>query len=246
METFYNKWSKTQLSDPRYIQKLEWKGKNLATLIQRNNLDINSIAEIGGGVGAVISTVRELLNIENADNYELTDFFIKEGQKRYKHIHFIKKDLLKEDIDNDYDMIILSDIIEHFEDDIRIIKKALQHSQYVVLKIPIEKFLFTRFFEFIGMIDEIGVDHSAGHLHRYSVSSVWNLFKGVDVEIIDFFFDRRNPNEDIYYKRKQLNFVQKVYRKFKFLFFLSLHNKQYCKIFGGSLFILLKNKGLYG
>ena len=193
-------------------------------------------------MGLVVNTVRELLNIEDADNYELTDVFINEGKKKYKNIRFIKKDLLNEDIAKNYDIIILSDIIEHFEDDIGIIKKALAHSKYVALKIPIEQFLFARFFEFIGMVDEIGANHSAGHLHRYSTSSVWNLFKEIDVEIIDFFFDQKNPKEDLYYRR-QLNFVQKMYRRFKFLFFLSLPKKQYCEIFGGSLFILLKNKG---
>jgi 2-polyprenyl-3-methyl-5-hydroxy-6-metoxy-1,4-benzoquinol methylase len=154
--------------------------------------------------------------------------------------------LLKEDITKNYDLIILSDIIEHVEHDTGIIKKALEHSKYVALKIPIENFLFSRFFEFIGVKDKIGVNHSSGHLHEYSTSSVWNLFKEIDMEIMDFFFDAMNPKDTEFAldHKKQLNFIQRMYRKFKLLLFSYLSKKQYCKVFGGSLFVLIKSKGV--
>jgi len=45
----YNEWAKKQLLNPTYMKICEWKGENLATLIQRNDLNINNIAELGGG-----------------------------------------------------------------------------------------------------------------------------------------------------------------------------------------------------
>ena len=241
----YNEWAKKQLLDPTYMKICEWKGKNLATIIQRNGLNINSIAELRGGSGVVINVVRSSLNIEDADNYELTDFSINEGRKRFRSIQFIKKDLLKGDITKNYDLVILSDIIEHVEDDIGMIKKALEYSKYVALKILIEKYLFSKLFEIIGVKDKIGVNHSAGHLHEYSASSVWNLFKEIDMEIMDFFFDVMNPKdtEFVLDHKKQLNFVQKIYRIFKLLLFRYFSKMRYCKVFGGSLFVLVKQRG---
>lgn len=194
----------------------------------------------------IINVIRSSLNIEDADNYELTDFFINEGRKRFKNIQFVQKDLLKKDISKNYDLIILSDIIEHVEDDTGMIKKALEYSKYVALKIPIEKFLFSKLFEFIGVKDKIGATHSAGHLHEYSTSSVWNLFKKIDMEIMDFFFNQMNPEDTEFVLdcKKRLNFVQKIYRKFKLSLFSHLPKKQYCKVFGGSFFILIKSKGV--
>lgn len=239
-QEFYEKWADTTRTEDFRIETSKWKANNLLRLYIKNKFKISKIAEIGGGEGIVLNTFIEKLDAPvEAYNFELSQNFIDVGRKMHSKINFIKKDITKEEIKTKFDVIILSDIVEHIENDEDFLKNCAENTDYVLIKLPLEDDLHTKFLRKIGKLSDLGIDHPAGHLHEYNLQKGIGLIKKY-FKIIDYF------NEDVPYalrSSENLTVLGKIDNKIiRRMCYSYLPKNIYSKLYDDSLFVLGKSK----
>jgi hypothetical protein len=225
---FYNQWADNQLKDPQREVILKWKSINLANLFLRNlkEQSVQTICEIGGGEGIVLNSIGQMLNADKLVNYELSSRFCEVGQRTYADIQFKNTEFgLDDDL---YDIIILSDIVEHVEDENKLLEAVSKRCRFALFKMPIETCLVDTdlFYLLRGMTrphdHRYGPEHYNGHLRGYTVSkafsSIGKFFTVLDHQLSDTL--------DFYGTRNQI--------RIKNLF----GTKIIIWLFGGALFVL--------
>jgi hypothetical protein len=228
---FYDHWAASELNNPQRDTILKWKAVNLANLFLRTvgTKTISSVCEIGGAEGIILNQIGHILGANQSVNYDLSSVFCATGSQMFPHIQFNNYEFTG---NNDfYDLIILSDIIEHVENENDFLAMISKHCQYVLFKIPIEKcfeyyltFLLKPRGEFSSL--RYGPNHYNGHLRGYTINQAKNTikkhFKILDSHYCDVLF--------FYKGKKRLRLKKLVGVRGTML------------LFGGALFILAKTK----
>lgn len=229
---FYDQWALKQLNDKVRDSVLRWKGVNLLNLIFRNDLHqkIHSVCEIGGAEGTVLHVVSRGMELKQAVNYEISKSFCLAGQGKYPEIQFENFEFNSNS--KFYDLIILSDIIEHVENDDDFLSHISKYCQYVAAKVPIEKSLFaSKFYHaitFRKIPEELiyGPGHINGHLRAYNVTLANRLFFKY-FEILD----QELSDVSYFYPSSKKEFYKRLVSKRIFIF-----------LYGGALFVVGKSR----
>lgn len=230
---FYSAWAEKQLEDPFREIVLQWKAIHLASLFKRNfpHERPGSICEIGGAEGTVLSVVGGLLGARDQFNYEPSSEFCDAGRGKYPGIHFLNS-LFRGNGDR-YDVVILSDILEHVEDEDTLLVDASARCRFVLIKMPIERSLSVSVLGYLlrgktkppEMV--FGPRHYNAHLRGYTVRSALSIIRN-RLELIEWF-----AIDHSFYYRGSARFA--LLRKWIGL-------SPLMRIFGGSLFILARGK----
>lgn len=230
---YYDTWAVKELQSESRRFVLKWKAANLANLALRSlkTGHIDSICEIGGGEGIVLNTLGYILDVPYLVNYELSTVFCKYGQEHYPHINYINEEFSSKRSEK-YQLILLSDIIEHVENDKHFLEEVSRSCQYCLIKIPIEENLTNHrlYYKLRGQIKPealiYGPNHENGHLRGYSLPKarnvVSNYFSILDESISDVNF---------FYGSERSKIIKHRFGTLATIW-----------LFGGALFILAKSK----
>ncbi len=191
---FYEGWANQQMRDKSRVAVLKWKAVNFLNLLLRNKLEhFNTICEIGGAEGILLDTLDKVIDIKNIDNYDISRTFCDAGKILYPKIHFKNYEFSDNPIF--YDLVLLSDITEHVENDHAFLNTICKYSNYTLIKIPIEKSIINSVFFHAIRFKKIpetlkyGEKHVNGHLRGYTIRSAHKLvskyFSIIDHEISD-------------------------------------------------------------
>jgi hypothetical protein len=174
---------------------LKWKAINLANLFLRSRKDrsVQTVCEIGGAEGMVLHSIGQMLKVDKLVNYELSSRFCEVGQQIYPDIQFKNTEF---SFDDDYfDIIILSDILEHVEDENNLLEAVSKRCRFALFKMPIENCLVNTELYYLlrGQTKPIdrkfGPAHYNGHLRGYTVSqafgSIGKFFRVLDCHLSD-------------------------------------------------------------
>lgn len=195
---FYDQWAKRTLENPRRKAILMWKAVNLANLFFRTLKQevIYSVCEVGGSEGILLNTLGYLLGARELVNYELSSEFCEVGQAQYPNIKFINSEF-SAPVQADYDIIVLSDIVEHIEDEDRFLKDVSASCRFALFKMPIEKCINATIADLRYLMrgktkpEELryGPGHYNGHLRGYTLrqaqASISKHFHILDVQVSD-------------------------------------------------------------
>lgn len=197
---FYEIWAKRELSNSQRKATLKWKAVNMANLLLRNskNEPIRSVCEIGGAEGIVLNTVGKLIDAAEMVNYDLSSAFCEAGEFAYPEIKFINEEFGQRE--TVYDLIVLSDIVEHVENESDFLNMVSTRCRFAVFKIPIEKCLTTSdlFSRLRGRSKpenlRYGPTHINGHLRGYtlnqartSVARYFNILDVQEADVLNFY-----------------------------------------------------------
>lgn len=166
----------------KYIQDVKfWKLKYLEELIFRNkiNNDIKNVVEIGCATGELINLFLQNKQLSKV-GIDISDKNIRAAKEFHPHIKFTFEDYLTyfKEKQHEIDVVILSDILEHVEDDIQMTQDSGQYSKYVLINLPIEKVP-----EYEGR--EYGINDVEGHLRAYSVKDGLKLVENAGLRVVD-------------------------------------------------------------
>lgn len=171
---FYEKWSAA--TDVNSVQRRTAMFRNAELLsgVFDKTLKISSIVEIGGAEGHVINRFAEL-NAPDAKlyNYEISRRFCEEGKQINPKIRFFNAEF--SEASGEYDLCILSDIVEHIQDDAGFLKLTAAKCRFLAAKIPIENCLYDHALELAGKRTPIGKEHPSGPLHEYDTTAAMKL-----------------------------------------------------------------------
>jgi len=177
---------------------LYWKLKYIEKLA-RNKIvkeQIRHIAEIGCATGFLLDNFCKNLNCSKI-GIDISSENIKCAAQTYPSISFFEgtfNDYINENkiTERAFDLIILSDILEHVENDVELLKQAGKYSKYVILNLPLEKVL-----EYKERI--YGMHDKEGHLRAYDIDDAFALCKNAKMEVLAY-FNKRYVDEPVFRK----------------------------------------------
>ncbi|MCF8296737.1 MAG: class I SAM-dependent methyltransferase [Saprospiraceae bacterium] len=179
-EEYIDVRNKNSFSYQHYLNVLRnWKIKFLYKVIP-NGTNINTILEVGCATGDLLANFPCKVAFSNRTGLDISEKNIKEAKNRYPEINFFSQpfeEFVKHKKEK-FDLIILSDILEHVPNDVEMLKIAGENSKYVILNLPLEKC-----WEFKDR--EYGPNDFRGHLQAYDIDDARKLVKNAGLEVIN-------------------------------------------------------------
>jgi len=191
--SFYDNWAKQQLKDDNRISILEWKAHNIYNLIQKANINIKSVLEVGCAEGVLLNYLQNKMPAIQFYGIDISEVFINIAKSNYPLIIFqpISHTLFFKT--QDVDLVILSDITEHVEDDDLFIQQIIPYTKYIAFKFPIELCYLTEsnILNFLRRLlgreskkQSYGVHHINRHLRGYTSKTARRCLKRNNLEIM--------------------------------------------------------------
>jgi SAM-dependent methyltransferase len=234
-----------------YDIAVTWKVNNLCSLVP-DSISFSNILEIGCAMGILLNKVSDSLSIKDRAGLDISAENIKLAKQLFPECTFIQGKvedieliLLTEKQGKKFDLVILSDIVEHIPDDLDFMKKVSGISSYVMINLPLEKCYRNRNRNY-------GVDDPSGHLRNYNRHDAERLAESAGFKIIASFTANAHYNKEhfqIYWKNMRdrirgKSFFKKVFWTI-FYFLLDVIRifapLLYIKISGSNYFALLKS-----
>ena len=236
-----------------YKVTVDWKARKLCSLVF-DGLVFRNVLEIGCALGVLLNNLGGRLNIKTRAGIDISTENIKLAKDLFPGCTFIagtiddyRKVISGIDQDFRFDLVVLSDIIEHLPDDLDFLKKVSKISSHVLLNLPLEKC-------FINRNRNYGETDPSGHLRSYNKQMAVQLINQAGFEITnsyntmsfsdDLFFKMYSKNRSLRVRSKPLflRLFWTAYYYFEDKMRLSGTNVAE-KIFGTNYFALLKSKG---
>ncbi len=233
-----------------YNIAVNWKVRNLCRLIPENK-EFSDVLEIGCAMGILLNKVADELAVKHRIGLDISAENIKLAKTLFPECIFIQgtledaeSGLLKDKQEKRFDVIILSDIIEHLPDDLDFLKKVSKISGNVLLNLPLEKCYMTRNRKY-------GVDDPSGHMRSYDEYDALRLVKSAGFEVITSFTANAHYDKE-YFHLYRNNRKERVMKKdfFKKSFWTLYYSVEdiirtltpgiYIRLFGSNYFALLK------
>lgn len=133
-----------------------------------------SIAEIGCGTGEIIGTFPGE-NINRRVGFDISPLNISCARQRFRNVEF--HDLDFRSWNEKFDLLILSDILEHVPDSVGFLKDASKLARLLLINLPLEKCLLCSFREY-------GPEDPSGHLTKFSMNDALEMFHAADLRIV--------------------------------------------------------------
>ncbi len=234
-----------------YEIAVNWKVKNLCKLVA-GSLNFSNVLEIGCALGILLNKAADSLSIKNRTGLDISSENIKMAKQLFPECTFIQGTVdnietlvLKENQRGKFDLVILSDIVEHIPDDLNFMKKVSKISLYVLLNLPLEKCYRNRNRKY-------GVNDPSGHLRNYDRHDAARLAESAGFEVIKSFVANAHYNRELF-QVYQINRIRRVsekkfFRKVFWTLFYFIQDviriftpRLYIKIFGSNYFALLRS-----
>lgn len=159
-----------------------YKNKYLSELVP-TNIRFNTILEVGCATGDIISRFPIDIPFKNRYGIDISPKNIEFAKNEYPDVNFFDSNFetfLKSEGKNiEMDIIILSDIFEHVENDVELLKMAFTYGKYVLVNIPMEKCWRNRYRKY-------GIHDKSGHLRAYDIDDVKKLIANAGLKNINF------------------------------------------------------------
>lgn len=235
-----------------YTITVDWKVRKLIQLIPEG-FKVENILEVGCAFGVLLNNIADRLHLKAKTGIDISGNNIEAAKNLFpgcKFFHGTLEEFIKiipDEIQNHrYDLIVLSDIVEHIPDDLGFMEMVKKTSSYVLLNLPLEKSFNTRNRQY-------GEQDPSGHLRCYDEEDARRLVTTAGFVVIASFTAIGFFDKSFYemYKKNRTKRVQSKplpQRLFWSLFYyaedkVKLLNEGFTgKIIGTNYFALLKSK----
>ncbi len=209
-----------------------FKADKILKILQENSISFNSICEIGCGSGEILVELSAKLPAEiKYYGFDISKDAINIAkQKECTRIKFELQDITQNDHHENYDVILVVDILEHLENYFEFLRGISSKGKYTIFHIPLDLSTWSLFRE--KMLIES--KERVGHIHNFTEGLILKTLTDFGFEIIDKFYTEplHKPTN---IKEKIIHFSRKLLFKI---------NQSFCtKTIGGySVLVLTKNK----
>jgi ubiquinone/menaquinone biosynthesis C-methylase UbiE len=173
-----------------------WKAGHIRRILEDHNIPHRRICEIGCGVGGILLNLEQSLPDTNLTGYEISPYaFSKAKERETERTKFVFGDatLVK---DEEFDVTLVIDVIEHVEDYIAFLKNIKTIGKYKVFHIPLDLSVQSVF-----RISPItGQRESVGHIHYFFKDTALATLRDCGYKIIDYRYTASRlelPNQTI-------------------------------------------------
>ncbi len=217
------------------IEDSKWKAAVIYELLQKNNVTITEVTEVGCGAGGNLTELAKKDNrITRLTGYDISPQAIELAKKNATDkISFFKGDITQKE--NIYtELLLLIDVVEHVDDFYGFLRKLKPMSGYFVFHIPLDLSCRTIMKPHVLLQQRLSV----GHIHYYTKEMLEWALKDTGYEIIDWVYTK--PVVDILPADSIKRGVKKILRNISF----ALNKNWSVKKWGGYSIMLLAKQEL--
>lgn len=202
----------------------------LDPVLNKNNLKINSYADVGCGAGGVLLGISEAFAKNGNILKEVKGYDVSPHVKDMKveNVVFEHGDFVE--IGTNTDLITLTDVFEHVPDPVNFIKNVSKKGKIIAFHIPLDDCLSVN----LRNLQRQKIQNP-GHLIFLNVNSALNMITMAGLQILDYDFSK----ETIKAPSNNETLLQKLFTPVKRLM-VALNPWLYSKIFGFSLVVVAK------
>jgi len=214
-----------------HIEDSAWKARNVHQIIKRNRISGVRIADLGCGAGGVLSELSRLMGPGiRYYGYDISPQATELARKQENvNICFKIEDLLSDNNDDYFDILLIIDVVEHIPDYMDFLKNCRTKANYKIFHIPLDLSAFSVLNNSI-----IEGRRNLGHVHYFSFQSAVACLKDTGHVIMDCFY----TDVGSYYREQSptlKNIIANLPRKMTSFFSVALASK----IFGRYSIIIL-------
>jgi SAM-dependent methyltransferase len=167
-----------------HVEASPWKASSILEMIERNKLSPRRVCEIGCGAGEILRILQRHLDSGcEFWGYEIAPQAIELAKSREnERIHFKLGDM-RDERNAYYDLILIIDVLEHFEDCFKLLRDIRSKSEYKILQLPLDVFVAS-----VLRNELIDYRHTTGHLHFFTKDIALELLKDNGYEVLDYFY----------------------------------------------------------
>ncbi len=208
-----------------------FKAGKIAGLLNQNKIDFKTVCETGCGSGEILVQLSKKMpgDVEFA-GFDISNAAINIAKKKETgKIKFYCKDIIAENENYFFDLLLVIDVIEHIEDYFSFLKSLAPKGKYTVFHIPLDISVWSLFRE--KMLVES--KERVGHIHNFTEGFILSILTDYGFKIIDKVYTAPTF-ETVSFKQKVVNGIRKTLFKI---------NKRFCtKLIGGySIMVLCEN-----
>ena len=169
-----------------HVEDSPWKARQILKMLQKNELNPKSICEVGCGAGEILSQLHSQLPEEIVfSGYEISPHAFELCQERRKErLHFYLQDLLQEQEDLYFDIVLCIDVFEHIEDYFEFLRCLKDKGQYKIFHIPLDLSVQT----VLRCWPILQMRKSLGHVHYFTKELALSVLKDSGYQIVDCFY----------------------------------------------------------
>jgi cyclopropane fatty-acyl-phospholipid synthase-like methyltransferase len=203
----------SQYLDGEYIEKnpsfhvedSSWKATQILKGLDRNDLDYDSIAEVGCGAGEILVQLSSKLPDSRFIGYELSPQAFEMCKTREnENIKFLDKDIFKDP--EVFDLMLCIDVFEHIEDYFDFLRRLSTKSKSFIFHIPLDMNV-----QMVARSTPIlGVRKSVGHLHYFSKDTALATLSHCGFNVCDWFYTPNGVDRPKSLKAKILQAPRKI------------------------------------
>jgi SAM-dependent methyltransferase len=213
-----------------HVEDSSWKASQIIKMMRRNNIEPQSICEIGCGAGRILAYLqRNMPNKCLFFGYEISPQAFELCNKLVNKKLTFKLMNIENEKDLTFDLILLIDVIEHVKDYYSLLRELKLKSRYIILHIPLELTVYN-----VIRNKPLLDTRQSGHLHYFTMDIALKVLQESGFEILDYFYTGSSielPSRSI--KDNIFNLLRRP--------FFSLHQDLAVRMLGGySLMVLAK------
>ena len=188
-----------------------WKAKQILKSFNRNNIQPNTITEVGCGVGEILFELERSMpeKIINFEGYDIAKDALEIALKKMStQISFYEKDFLEEETHSD--VLLMIDVFEHIEDYLGFIKKCKDRATYKVFHIPLDLSVSSLLRNRMMVTRK-----KVGHLHYFSKETAIATLQDSGLTVIDSFYTQSAfAQQNKKFKTRFANFFRRLLYQF--------------------------------
>lgn len=212
-----------------------WKAKQIALMINKNQLALESVAEIGCGSGRILyELAQDYPSVKSFHGYDLSSHAITIAQQYALpgRILFFQKDFSVNSLKHHYSLLLLIDVFEHIEDYIGFLRNLNRSADHYIFHIPLDMHV-----QAVVRDLQISRRDRYGHLHYFSKATALRTIEDTGYRVLDYYY---TPGKlEVKSSKTHLgDYIMNIPRKFLFPMCPDLT----VKLFGGySLLVLAES-----
>jgi len=171
-----------------HIHTSRWKAESILQIMRQNKIDPSSVCEIGCGAGEILRLMQKQLDPQALlVGYDIAPKAIQLAQTREnEHLHFHLGDFVQEVGNDTYDLILIVDVLEHFENCFQLLRDIKPKSTYKILQLPLDISALS-----VILNELIQYRHATGHLHFFTKDIALEILRDAGYTIRDMFYELR-------------------------------------------------------
>lgn len=162
-----------------------WKAANVVRLLQRNELRIATVSDVGCGAGQILVQLQQHLGDDvTLHGYDISPQAIEICRpKENANLRFFRKSFLR-DSDDVYDLLLLLDVFEHVPAYLSFLSTLVDRARSFVFHIPLDMNAMSIL---LGSRYLIYMRRKYGHLHYFSRETAIATLEDAGFDIVDYF-----------------------------------------------------------